>query len=266
MTAPRTLLIARPRSDWSIQLSGNLSSTHRLPPNWTATTIPDAVSQLGFDAPDLIVVLQETPDQFSSHDVQQLLGLWPLARLAVCYGPWCNGDGRTRDAWPPATRVPHTNIDTRLACERSFSVGLGDGLPWTAGRDEIAASELAAFNTAPTRPFTFHIVSPDADWTRTLTDQLIAIDGQPSPTIHATIDLLLVDADPWDPGRLDSLVQSATASAILLLTHTPHSIPRSDLDDTLQAHPGIVRLEVHDKLVAATRPTTLPTTSLPPQP
>ncbi len=259
MTAPRTLLIARPRSDWSIQLSGDLPSTHRLPPSWTDTTIPAAVSQLGFDAPDLIVVIQETPDQFSNHDVQQLLGTWPLARLIVCYGPWCNGDGRTRDAWPPATRVAHTSIATRLACERSFSVGLGDGLPWTAGRDEIAAAEMAAFNTTPTRQFTFHIVSPDTDWSRTLAEQLVAIGGQPSPKIHVNTDLLLVDADPWDPNRLDSLVQSATASAVLLLTHTPHSIPRSDLDATLQAHPGIVRLEVHDKLVSATRPAALPT-------
>jgi hypothetical protein len=260
MTAPRTLLIARPRSDWSIQLSGDLASTHRLPPNWTATTIPAALSQLGFEAPDLIVVIQETPDQFSNHDVQQLLGIWPLARLVVCYGPWCNGDGRTRDAWPQATRVAHTSIDTRLASERSFSVGLGDGLPWTAGRDEIAAAEMDALNTTPTPPFTFHVVSPDPDWSRTLTDQLVAVGGHPSPTIDADTDLLLVDADPWDPGRLDSLIQSTTPPAILLLTHTPHSIPRSDLDDTLQAHPEIVRLEVHDKLVAATRPAALPTT------
>ena len=213
MTDPRTLLIARPCSDWSIQLSGDLTSTHPLPPNWTAITIPAALSQLGFEAPDLIVVIQETPDQFSNHDVQQLLGIWPLARLVVCYGTWCNGDGRTRDAWPQATRA-----------------------------------------------FTFHVVSPDSDWSRTLADQLVTVGGHPSPAIHADTDLLLVDADPWDPGRLESLIQSTTPPVILLLTHTPHSIPRSDLDETLQAHPRIVRLEVHDKLEAATRPEALPTT------
>ena len=264
MTAPRTLLIARPRGEWSRRLSRQLGPTHGVTPHWTAPTISDALAQLDTQAPDLVVVLQETPDQFSSGGIQQLLAAWPLARLIVCHGPWCNGDGRNRDAWPLAARVPHTRVADRLACERRLLAGIGDGLAWTAGRDEIAAAEFAAAPAPPALPslpakgFAFEVVSPDPAWSRTIADQLVALGG--SVSSGPDTDLLLIDADPWDrrrPRQLAELLRSTAPRAVLLLTNPPDAIPTADILSTLRAHPTPPRLEILDKLVAAARPATL---------
>ena len=55
--------------------------------------------------PDVIVVCQTWPDEYSRGDVEQLFARCPLAAVMVCCGSWCDSDGRTRDLWPPATRV-----------------------------------------------------------------------------------------------------------------------------------------------------------------
>ena len=62
-------------------------------------------SQLPFDTsdarsePDVIVVLQAWPDQYSVADANQVISRFPLARLVCCYGPWCDSDGRNRSIW-----------------------------------------------------------------------------------------------------------------------------------------------------------------------
>jgi len=234
---------------------------HRLAPAWTADSIPSALDVVAGDAPELIVVLQETPDQFSSDCIQQLLCAWPLARLVVCYGPWCQGDGRNRGDWPASVRVPHTSAATRLASERRLLMGSGEGLPWTAGRDEMAAAEFAAAATPPANAFAFCVVSPDTAWSATLTDQLVELGGQAISRADSApgsgIDLLLVDADPWDDRALRQLAQMVNANEprlLVLLTNTPDAISTSEIDSALTGHPGLLRLEVRDKLVAAARP------------
>ena len=264
MTDPRTLLIGRPRAEWSRQLARDLGPTYRLKPTWTADAIPSAVDLVALDTPELIVVLQETPDQFSSDSIQQLLCTWPLARLVVCHGPWCHGDGRNRSDWPHSVRVPHTTAPTRLASERRLLLNSGEGLPWTAGRDEMAAAEFASAAIPSTDAFAFCVVSPDLAWAGTLTDQLVALGGQSVPWADSTpvsgIDLLLFDADPWSVRTLRPLTPLLTTDAprlLVLLTNTPDAIPASELDSALSGHSGLLRLEVHDKLVAAARPADL---------
>ncbi len=261
MTDPRTLLIGRPRAEWSRQLARDLGPAYRLKPAWTADSIPSALDVVALDVPELVVVLQETPDQFSSDSIQQLLCAWPLARLVVCHGPWCHGDGRNRSDWPHAVRVPHSSAATRLASERRLLLDSGEGLPWTAGRDEMAAAEFASAATPTTDAFAFCVVSPDPAWSGTLTDQLVALGGQSVPWADNTpasgIDLLLVDADPWSDHTLRALLQRLKDDAprlLVLLTNTPDAIPASELDSALSGHWGLLRLEVHDKLVAAARP------------
>ena len=264
MTDPRTLLIGRPRAEWSRQLARDLGPAHRLKPAWTADSITSALDLVALDTPELVVVLQETPDQFSSDSIQQLLCAWPLARLVVCHGPWCHGDGRNRGDWPASVRVPHTSAATRLTSERRLLMGSGEGLPWTAGRDEMAAAEFAAAAAPPADPFAFCVVSPDTAWSATLTDQLVALGGQALSRAEGTpgsgIDLLLVDADPWDDRALRQLAQLIKANAprlLVLLTNTPDAISTSRIDSALTGHRGPLHFEVHDKLVAAARPAEL---------
>lgn len=87
--------------------------------------------------PDVVLICQHWPDEFTQHDVRRLLTAFPLARLACCYGPWCESDGRTRDIWPLSVRVPVRCAAGRIARELEVLAGLRASLPLTASRDEI---------------------------------------------------------------------------------------------------------------------------------
>ncbi|NQT15230.1 MAG: hypothetical protein HQ582_20910 [Planctomycetes bacterium] len=56
-------------------------------------------------APDLIIVAQSHPGQFSSASIDRLRHLAPLARLLGLLGSWCEGETRTGHPWPAAIRV-----------------------------------------------------------------------------------------------------------------------------------------------------------------
>jgi hypothetical protein len=87
--------------------------------------------------PDLVVVCQHWPDEFTERDVRRLMVLYPLARVTCCYGPWCQSDGRSRDIWPLATRVPVCSAAGRIRRELDVLAGLCRPLPLTASRDEV---------------------------------------------------------------------------------------------------------------------------------
>ena len=87
--------------------------------------------------PDLVIVCQLCSDEFTEADVRRLLGLFPLARFVCCYGPWCESDGRTRDIWPLAVRVPARFAADRVRRELEVIQGVRPPLPLTASRDEI---------------------------------------------------------------------------------------------------------------------------------
>jgi hypothetical protein len=87
--------------------------------------------------PDLVIICQHWPDQYTAGDVRRMLGAFPLARLICCYGPWCESDGRTRDVWPLAVRVPATFAGRRIDLELEVLSGTREPLPLTASRDEI---------------------------------------------------------------------------------------------------------------------------------
>lgn len=87
--------------------------------------------------PDLVIVCQHWPDEYTATEVRQVLGVFPLARLICCYGLWCASDGRTRDIWPLAIRVPGDFAAKRIDLELEVLAGTRWPLPLTASRDEI---------------------------------------------------------------------------------------------------------------------------------
>lgn len=100
--------------------------------------------------PDLVIVCQSWPDEFPAHDVADSLGHWPLAMWVVCYGAWCQSDGRTRTNWPIGLRVPVQSAADRL--NHLWSILLGecrDPLPITASRDEAFEFDLSAAPLIP---------------------------------------------------------------------------------------------------------------------
>src|SRR5260370_5504014 len=96
--------------------------------------------------PDLIVVLQSWPDQFSENDVHKLLALCPLARIVCCFGPWCDSDGRTRSIWPLSVRIPAAAASGRLSRELALLENHDEPaapLPLTASRAEIFENDYS---------------------------------------------------------------------------------------------------------------------------
>jgi hypothetical protein len=87
--------------------------------------------------PDLVIVCQQSPDEYTTAEVRQLLGAFSLARLICCYGPWCASDGRTRGVWPLSSRVPAELAPRRIDLELEVLAGTRWPLPLTASRDEI---------------------------------------------------------------------------------------------------------------------------------
>lgn len=106
----------------------------------SARLVPDIPAALECGStPNLAIVLQHWPDEYPFSEVRGLLAAFPLARLMVVQGPWCLSEGRTRQHWPPATRVSCEEALPRLERELEVLAGTRPPLPWTAGRDEIFA-------------------------------------------------------------------------------------------------------------------------------
>lgn len=100
----------------------------------------DHLSEEPLDPPDLVIVSQSWPDEFSASEVSATLGRWPLALWVVCYGAWCSSDGRTRSVWPISVRVPVGEAEARLNhVWRIITQHDGEPLPLTASRDEAFA-------------------------------------------------------------------------------------------------------------------------------
>jgi hypothetical protein len=110
-----------------------------------ASGVAEAIAKCAADAwhADLVIVCQLWPDEYTPADLRDLLRAFPLARLVCGYGPWCASDGRTRDVWPLAVRVPAEFVARRIDLELEVLAGdrwpLPLPLPLTASRDEIFA-------------------------------------------------------------------------------------------------------------------------------
>ncbi len=104
-----------------------------------AATVADALAKSAADGwhADLVIVCQHWPDEYTAAEVRAVLRAFPLARLVCCYGSWCSSDGRTRDVWPLAVRVPAEWAARRIALELEVLAGTRWPLPLTASRDEI---------------------------------------------------------------------------------------------------------------------------------
>lgn len=100
--------------------------------------------------PDLIIVAQSWPDEFSAADVNAVLGRWPLTQWVICFGAWCESDGRTRSVWPIGLRVPARTASSRLSHVWDIVTGRrSEPLPITASRDEAFEFDLVSFSASP---------------------------------------------------------------------------------------------------------------------
>ena len=179
---------------------------HVIPSTHTAFVRDLAGAMTAFgtnEFPDLIVVLQSWSSEYSTADVNNLLSFAPLARVVVCYGAWCESDGRNYNLWPLSVRVPIWATVSRL--EREWGLIQNPGgqspLPWSASREEVFAADHSPIPNWPEKK-SILVDSPDPEYRRFLCEFLI----NEGHTIVATDPtILLVDADPWGPARSEIL-------------------------------------------------------------
>ena len=90
-------------------------------------------------APNILILAQKWPGQFSTGDIDGLQRLAPLARLAAILGSWCEGEGRSRRPTPGVIRGYWHHWLPRCAKELERFVDEACpswGLPLTASEDE----------------------------------------------------------------------------------------------------------------------------------
>ena len=157
--------------------------------------------------PDLVVVIQSWPDEFSRRDVERLVTFAPLARIVVCYGAWCESDGRNQGVWPVAVRISLHSAATRL--EREWRLlhnqpGV-EPLALSASRDEVfAVDHPALLHSAISRRVM--VVSPDPAYRQYL-EELVSDAGHVVETDSGEAaksqipPVVLFDADPWNEDR-----------------------------------------------------------------
>jgi len=153
--------------------------------------------------PDLIVVLQSWPNEFSVSDVNHLLAFAPLARVVVCYGAWCESDGRHFNIWPPSIRIPVWAAPSRI--EREWRMVqepiMHQALPWSASREEIFATGQPSIIPLLAAQ-TVLIDSPDPAIRQYFAERLhetghTVCNDEPS--------VVMFDADPWSQSRIAAL-------------------------------------------------------------
>lgn len=198
------------------------------------------------EIPDLIVIVQSQPDEFSSVEIASLFAFAPLARLVVAYGAWCESDGRTRNVWPLAVRVSLPNAASRIEREwRLLHEERGiEPLPLSASREEVFAADhrlcdqTVAFEQPTTGPAasrqTVLVVSPDPAYRRYLHELLVVTGHEAckgiSPEVDSHPTAVLFDADPWTAAileRVRTLKQQHPAAkliALMSLAHPDHTV------------------------------------------
>lgn len=179
--------------------------------------------------PDLVVVLQHWPDEWTARDVRRLFTLFPLARWVSACGVWCESDGRNRDVFPGALRVFARSAVLRLEREwaaiwrsdaerfstdgssiLSGSSNFPDRLPLTAGREECFAYDAVACSDGLSFDgFSFDgdgkvigVVSPDRVLRDYYCDLLRAVGAVPFP-----ISTGMLDADQQVDQQVDQWEQ-----------------------------------------------------------
>jgi hypothetical protein len=149
---------------------------------------------------ELIVIEQTTSDEFEPAEADEFLAAVQACQVVVVYGSWCEGDGRTRNIWPPALRCPQVWaerwIRQILDALRSRDVEL----PWTASREEVMRWIFPKTSTSHSmNTIGWKVLSPDVVWRESM--QLLLAPACVEPQIvaqkEASKKIWLVDADAW---------------------------------------------------------------------
>ncbi len=171
--------------------------------------------------PDLVIVLESHPDEYSVSEVMQLFAVVPVSRIVCCAGAWSESAGRTRKIWPLGVRVAAVEALPRLAREWELLTGRQTDfhLPPTAGREEWFAAQHPAMSGDKSRlELTVRIISPDPAYRQMLVDLLTQQGMTMAGQGTTSVDAILWDADPWEQHRLPELRKFTDLGPVIALS------------------------------------------------
>lgn len=197
----------------------------------TAASLQHAINEIKAGLfPDLAIVYQGIPDEFPQSQIDELIGLIPLARIVIAFGPWCESIGRTEQRWPIAWCVPIRHLAARLQRELA-SLESGETTPPTASRDEAFSESASRVNSTGTSgDLTAAVFGDDAHFVGTVCDQIAAAGLQTSaeslqPDLVFLSASILSSRTESELARLKSRFPSAGLIMICDLL-TPNQIER----------------------------------------
>ncbi len=152
--------------------------------------------------PEVVIICQNWPDEFSICEVNELVNRFPLSRFICCYSVWCESDGRTRSTWPVSVRVPARSVSARIQHEWDVVHGIREVFPLTSGRDEIfqieTSTELFKLKYGNRTPLVC-IISGDCHYRAMLQEMITSWQGQVLDVSQMDeADLIIYDLDPWE--------------------------------------------------------------------
>jgi len=253
---PRILLLGDVHTAEMTPLARSIREAASVDNLHTASNITEAgdvAKQPGW-FPDLVVVCQNRSDEFSQADGNRLLSLFPLARWICCFGVWCESDGRNRDIWPTAIRIPARCAIYRIRHELAIIRGEASPLPLTASRDEVFGFDCPGDVAAAETPRTVCVASPDAELHRWIVDLLRIAGHQVVDRLdEASVEVLVQDVDPWTArtaSELRDLCRRNSGLAIVALMTLAH--PEDVLAVTAcGVHRVVAKLTLHAELLDA---------------
>jgi len=141
-----------------------------------ASTLSDALTEIKSGwIPDLVVVYQGVPDEFPQMQIDELIGLLPLAHFIITFGPWCESIGRTEQQWPVAWCIPIRHLPACLERTEKCVASGEPSMPATASRDEAFSFSARRVNSAASDSHLRVFVSgDDPHFVLTVRDQMKA--------------------------------------------------------------------------------------------
>tara|TARA_R110002095_G_scaffold21880_1_gene23663 strand:+ start:1334 stop:2143 length:810 start_codon:yes stop_codon:yes gene_type:complete len=175
--------------------------------------------------PELIIVCQNWPDEFSASDLNDLVSRFPVSRFVCCYGAWCEADGRTRTVWPLSIRVPARSVRVRIQQEWEIIQGTAKAFPLTAGREEIfqfeASDKSFKLDFEGAAPL-IGVCSGDRDYQAMLNEMMVSWGARVTHNSKLDeADLLIFDLDPWElvVQQLSAITGSSPMIGMMGLAH-----------------------------------------------
>lgn len=179
------------------------------------------------EPPELILVFQDWPEQYTREEADRLLSDFPTTRILCVYGAFCEADGRTRSIWPHAVRVPQWGLRNRLRREIP-SDSVASRLPLTASRRERFLFEHQPGQAVPViSGRAVRIVTPD----RALAGALRALLDLPQQSLTPP-NVILFDVDPWCTETrqgLEGLARHDPQARVIALAGFPSHTPVDEI-------------------------------------